>query len=452
MSATYKKCLAVRALAAISAVLLSVSAASAGVTYGGSIFRTPYGTTQNVYIGYSEWGSMLVDGGSQVTGDTVTVGTYDPANFGELTVTGASTRYDVSLHAIVGYWDGAGRLTVSDGASFQAGELELQGKGPTEGIFTGNDTTVRCDVFVGADEGAELRILDGATLYGGITAGNDSGESGSVLIDNASVIHDGDIRIGRNGSGQLTMRNGASLKAGSLLVSDGSTFGGRTGGPGTADIDGIGSTVDVRYLRVGDSQGPLDTMRITNGAKVTVETDLDLCGKTGSHARLEIRGQGSSLSLGGDLDIAFLSGASEDRSRSTVVLADGGRLSSDRDGTVLGNLGELDLIFEIGNDGPGKLVINGRTECYGPVDLVIELQEAVALHNGQIFDLMDVDFSTSNPLHFASVQLPDLSGYHPAWDWDTSNLTVNGTVQIVPEPAMMSLLALCGMTLVRHRT
>jgi T5SS/PEP-CTERM-associated repeat protein len=394
---------------------------------------------------------MLVDAGSQVTGDTVKIGVGNPANFGELTVTGASTRYDVSLDVVVGYWGGAGRLTVSDGASLQADDIRFEGEGPTEGIFTGKDTTVRSDVLVGADKGAELRILDGATLYGGFKAGNSSGEPGSVLIDNASVIHDGDILVGRNGSGQLTMRNGASLKADYLQVSGGSTFSGQTGGPGTADIDGIGTTVDVRYLAVGNSQGPVDTMRITNGAEVTVETHLALCRRKGSHGRLEIRGQGSSLSVGGDLDITFLSGASEDRSRSTVVLADGGLLSSDGDGGVLGNLGELDLVFEIGDNGPGKLAINGRTECYGPVDLVIELQEAVTLHNGQVFDLMDVDFSTSNPLHFASVQLPDLSGYDPAWDWDTSNLTMDGTVQIVPEPAMMSLLALGGVALLRRR-
>ena len=68
--------------------------------------------------------------------------------------------------------------------------------------------------------------------------------------------------------------------------------------------------------------------------------------------------------------------------------------------------------------------------------------------DGQVYDLFD--FNTLSGI-FDSIILPALS--HPELEWDQSNLYVDGTIRVnlIPEPASLSLLGLGGLALLRRR-
>ncbi|MBN1514366.1 MAG: hypothetical protein JXB13_20290, partial [Phycisphaerae bacterium] len=140
--------------------------------------------------------------------------------------------------------------------------------------IVGGDASWKTDnaVYAGHKGTGEIRITGGGTLTSstGLEVGDRTGSSGRLVVDgtNSTLALGGNITVGDGGTGELLVRNGATVNAGPYA------YIGNAGGAGTITVDG-GNLSSTR-VRLGNNATSLPgTMRVTNGGKVTTSSGVD---------------------------------------------------------------------------------------------------------------------------------------------------------------------------------
>ena len=197
-----------------------------------------------------------------------------------------------------------GIVTITSGASGTFNSIEIGANAGSFGILCISDQgtgEVNNNVTAGDAGGGELLVDTGGslTVAGDVVLGNQSGSSGSFALifgSGSTLTVDGDVTDGNAGSGNLEVMSGATATVdGSLL------FAQKMGGSGSATVSGQGSTLTID----GDLTGE-GTADVNKGAK------------------LEIDG-----SVSADSTITFSGDATPSQTTTTLVLDDPAKVLGD---------------------------------------------------------------------------------------------------------------------------
>lgn len=239
---------------------LTDSFGTATVTGAGSNWTN----TGELVVGNNGQGALnIADEGAVSNGQGVIA--YQTGSTGDATVSGAGSSWTNTGALYVGY-NGDATLTIENGGTVDSDQgIVGNSAGSTGGVTvtgTGSSWTNSGALAVGFSGAGTLDIEDGGTLSfttnGAI--GDGTGSSGTVTVTGAgsNLTGAGDLAIGYNGSGTLTLSDGGTLSA------DIVSLGERTGSTGTLNIGAAtgdtaagAGTVSTPLLAFGDGTGTL---------------------------------------------------------------------------------------------------------------------------------------------------------------------------------------------------
>jgi T5SS/PEP-CTERM-associated repeat protein/autotransporter passenger strand-loop-strand repeat protein len=236
--------------------------ASATVEGGGS-----WSGTSDFVIGEAGAGGLLV-----ATAGSVSTSAADVAqgvgSSGTITVTGAESLLNDTGSLVVGD-GGLGALAIQAGGTVTAGAgLVIANTASSDGSSvnlsgTGSSLQVIGLLDVGVDGSGGLSIGDGATVAAGtLDAGNIASAVANISVSDADFTVSGDATVADDGTGVLSVLAGATFTAGNL------TIGNQGDSSGALVVSGSGSVVNVSGdLNVGTSLGTGD---LTIGPGATV--------------------------------------------------------------------------------------------------------------------------------------------------------------------------------------
>ena len=287
--------------------------ATQGMSTGTGVNTTGSTTIENNATINSDWfdvgagGSGIAtirSGGKLTTAADIFsgVGAYESTAYGEVTVTGAGSRWDSGGQIEVGE-EGIGKLTVADGGvvaitmpvNFNEASGLLQ-----VGQFFGSDGEVTVDgtnsqlttataINIGREGDGSLTISNGGfvsshpnthanafdtTLSGSI--GRNATGTGDVTISGKASrwIQDGMMAVGYFGDGTLTLENGGTLQSSDGQIAK------EVGSQGAAIVTGTGAQWTIAdNLIVGGNDtnaGGAGSLTISGGGKVIVGDTLKL--------------------------------------------------------------------------------------------------------------------------------------------------------------------------------
>jgi len=345
--------------------------------------------------------------------------------------------------SVLGDWFAAGNWT--DGVPVTNGSETATIDTGIATITTGTAPARSGVLYVGgANVGstAGLGISVGVLSPFQLVVGRDAGASGLVTVGAGGKIqHLGSSVIGASGTGVLTITGTSGLTTTSLAI------GQYAGGTGTVEVNGPGSSVYFPYvpgdgsLSIGDAG--TGTLRIVNGAILDAGLALyATIGQAGGSGALEVAGAGSSFQA----DFLALG-------MGTIEARDGGSIGLLGEITVSGTasirigvgsrVGAADeiamnesttVIFTLEGDAEGDygLLSSGHLALDGTLRITLTGGYMPGL--GASFSLLD--FTTTSGA-FTAYDLPALA---PGLAWDTSQLSADGTLLVIPEPAASSLI------------
>ena len=294
------------------------------------------------YIGQSGTGTLNIANGAAVGGPVGATGINPWAivgdNFGSqgtVAVDGAgSTWYQLTSLSVGASGSGTMTITnggavIADGASIgsnsgSTGAVAVNGIGSTWNSGASdpyNDGSG--NLYVGNSGRGTLAISNGATVtsgngYYGDAVGNGVGSVGSITISGAGSkwTGAGDIYVGNNGNGTVSLTNGATVLAETegAGIAGGSCVGYQPTSTGVLSVDGAGSSWTSRYSFSVGYKGN-GTLQITNGGSVTAGPYIGF--NSGSTGVVTVSGTGSTWALGGALYVGYSGGG-------TLNLANGG--------------------------------------------------------------------------------------------------------------------------------
>jgi fibronectin-binding autotransporter adhesin len=294
-------------------------------------------------VGESGTGTLIISNGGTLASDASTLGNAAGSQ-GTATIDGAGSEWNLGIHSLTVGHNGIGAITVSAGGTLLSdtgslgdapggtGTVTVDGVGSswtaTHNILVGN-ASVPGNASIGT-----LNIRNGGTVTAtGITAGNTSSSSGTILVTgvDSTLTDNGVLVVGSTGIATLTIADGGSAtsdtaligvnvgfvsmvtvkdagsswtnangivvgRAGSAVLNilNGGTvnavnadFGQLAGGTGGVVIDGAGSLLnDGGTITVGGSGGGL--LRLTNGGSAGATNGLVLASQAGSRGTLII--------------------------------------------------------------------------------------------------------------------------------------------------------------------
>ncbi len=234
-------------------------------------------------------------------------------------------------------------------------------------ILVENSSTGSAVLDVGRDAGSDgtLTANDGSTVSiatSGLGAGTSSinigrdGSTGIATFDNSALTVGDFLSVGRNGTGILTLQNGAIA---TNTDAAGLTRIGREGGTGTLEVVS-GSSLTANNLRLGSDTGSTGTVTVDSGATINL-TDTVQVGQDSATANTLTIGAGGTVNAHtaiiatntGSNGTANVSGAGAQLNLSGLFPTTG----TDQDGAVL----------VVGRNGTGTLNINaGGTITIAP--------------------------------------------------------------------------------------
>lgn len=214
------------------------SVASATVTGTGSTLSTPGGLT----VARGGNATLAVNAGGTVSAATITLGAFAGA-LGTMTVDGSDSALQVGNALIIGL-EGTGQFLVSNGAAVSNTEDSIIGDlAGSQGIATvagaGSSWTSDGDLRIGDEGTGQLTISDEATVSGveGLIGFGSAASQGTVTVSaGATWANSGFLGVGVNGSGTLTIQTGAQVS---------NTIGGigaNVGSEGVVVVTGAGTT------------------------------------------------------------------------------------------------------------------------------------------------------------------------------------------------------------------
>lgn len=301
-------------------------------------------TGGTVTVGSTGAGTLNVDSGSSVNATSMTI----TSSTGTVTLSGGTLGTTSGLTdngTLSGYGtiNGAVQLnagTVAGGTSASnvltftgsvAGHPEITGYSKFTGTYDPTATLI-----LGQTADGHMTISSGGTLNSnGLDVGSANGDTGTLTITGSgssltdtgtSVIH-----VGADGTGTLTVENGATATLKSNLY-----LGYAASGSGTVTVDGAGSSlVDNAATTVLLGDYGSGTLNVTNGGSAQFSGTVDVGGNSGSSGAIHVDGSSGTATLTTDqLYVGMLTSG-------TVSLGDYGKIVSNS--IELGSAGTMSI-------------------------------------------------------------------------------------------------------------
>ena len=466
---------------------VSSSQASIGVSAGSAGMATVDGSDslwtndQDLTIGDSGVGVLdITTGGQVIVHQQMVVGDANGSR-GTVTVTGSGSDLSIDGDLTVGL-SGRGTLTVSDGATLSSAHTYFGRNTGSTGEVTleGPDTFwTNADELRIGDKGAGVLIVRngaGVANAAGHIGSSDSGSvaEGSVIVEGtgSSWSSDGDLWVGKVGPGTL------QVLAGALVSNDNGEINGSAATASSAAVSGPDSmwTCSSSLKVAAQHQGRLDVL---DGAMVSSDSGSIAEGAS-SQGTAKVQGAGSSwivynsLYVGGGesgpVGAGLLHVSADGQAIVGGVLKVWSTGELRGDGAVVGAV-EADGLVNPGQS-VGLLTIDGTYEQLSGGTLHIELAGTAA---GE-FDALSI---TGDGSLDGTLAADLVGGFHPALGDVFDIITaagIDGTfatfegsdlggglwldvvysdtmvqLEVVPEPATLSLLALGGLAVLARR-
>ncbi|WP_221029599.1 autotransporter-associated beta strand repeat-containing protein [Actomonas aquatica] len=355
-----------------------------------------------------------------LNGNSVTIADLDGA--GNITLgSGTLTTGDGANHTLSGVLSGTGGLTKTG-----SGTLTLSGTNTYSGGTTLNGGTVAVHHLTNLGSG-DITINTGALA----ATGNYVFENDTVVTGSGSTLTtSGYVEWGTNGTGSLTVANGAQVTSGATTA-----FGNQAAGNGSATVTGTGSTLtSTGALYVGISGSA--ALTIADGGTVTAPAVFaGVYGTSSGTLNLNAGGKLQTSVIASEADTAtfnFNGGELEIinanfSSGETFTLGDSTSTTIDTNGFAAAFTGTLEGSGGFTKAGVGTMTLSGTNTYTGATTInagtlalgangSIANSSGVALGNGGILDLT----AKSTGFAFGSGQTLSGSG--------TLNLATNQTL------------------------
>lgn len=325
--------------------------------------------TGSLFVGDGGKGTLdILDGGSVSNSSSGVVG-GDPNSVGVVTVSGSGSSWDSGSHTIGE--EGAGSLHILDGASATSSIGYIGSASGSTGDVTVNGTgshwSYVSDVLIGSRGNGSLLIQNGASVQSlGFNSRGyiayDPNSTGSVTVSDPNSVwaNSGDLYVGTQGEGQLSVTEGAAVS------NNNGSIGWAPGSIGEASVSGIGSTwTNSGQLVVGWQGG--GQLFVTAGAAVSNTTGyigLD----PGVTGEVSVSGPGSTWTNSGTLFVGGTGngvlGVSAGGSVSSFLMFIGSSTGSEGTATIegTGTTWSIGSNAFIGNSGNGTLTISEGAE------------------------------------------------------------------------------------------
>ncbi|MDI6450155.1 autotransporter domain-containing protein [Anaerobaca lacustris] len=362
------------------------------VTVTGEDSYLQAGGPLTLYVGYSGDGTLDILEGGTVLSQTSYIG-YEEGSTGTVTVSDPNSSWTATGSLHVGY-GGTGSLNVSGGGLVDSGQSYLATDVGAVGevIVEGADSTwLATSIAVGQEGEGRLVIRDGGevTVDDWVIVGRHAGSVGEVTVTGADSLWEigGSLRVGWLGEGELIVSEGGQVWSGAG-VPDAGYIGGVPDGIGSVTVTGEGSEwIEEGNVYVGyDGTGSLtvsDGGYVRSGEDLFIAYSREIFGDEASEGLVTVTGDDSLLRVFESIYV----GGSSTQAAGTGVLAvnDGGRVIADEvtiweTGTLTGD-GTVSVMVPTtvhnygtiapGDDGIGTLTVEGD----------------VVFHEGSTFDV-----------------------------------------------------------------
>lgn len=195
----------------------AVSPASALITVDGETKESPWNAGNGPSFGASTTGGMSVTDGSTVSSTGTGYLGYGSAGNGTVTVDGQGSAWSHAGNIYIGR-DGRGTLTLQNGGTTSTAEsylgMNANGTG-TANVTTGSVWTVTSALYVGNSGTGTLSVLSGGKVQSSVGAylGRNAGSTGTVTVSGSgsSWVNSGNLIVGREGKGTLTVTDGGQV-------------------------------------------------------------------------------------------------------------------------------------------------------------------------------------------------------------------------------------------------
>jgi T5SS/PEP-CTERM-associated repeat protein len=258
-------------VARVKMATVGASGATLEIGQGGSV-----GNAATMYVGIEGQAELrIIDGGKLLKRSNMFTGATLGENDGSLgimTVQGIGSNWESSGRVYVGA-SGRGNLSISGGAT-----------------ATSHRDGFRVAVYAG---GQGTMTIDG------------QGTSLTLLGQPSKGIGPGNLDVGCNGPGTLTISGGAS-STGASSLKIGLSYDSATGarGDGTVTVTGNGSTLSTKGSRIGDRGDGV--LNILDGATVSHDGSGYMGSYPGSTAEVTVSGSGSTWTMTGFYSMLYM--------------------------------------------------------------------------------------------------------------------------------------------------
>ena len=422
---------------------------SALITGAGSAWNTAA-----IYLGYNGGGnSLTISNGGMVTGTVgnTALGQFATSSNNTATVTGANSKWIVSSGAFITGYSGSGNsLTISNGGMVQIAANNLigylAGSAGNSVLVTGSNSTLSSAgiSYAGYEGSGTLTVADGAQVTSSaFVAGSQTGSGGAIVVSGTDG-HRGTLSGGSftrgSGSGSLTVDGGILRATGdstgfvSGFSSGNVTF---ASGGGRVDSNGYNITISSEVggagglIKQGNGTLTVSASNSYMGETVVENGTLSVLGdQTAATGTTTVAG-GATLSGNGTIggDTVVQSGGMLLPGATFGTLTIKGSLTTDAGATVKMKFGGTAVhLFD-------QLDVQGQFVAAGTLDL--EIDTGFTPNIGDTFTI----FGGSTP-GFDSGSFTITTNLSGGLFWDTASLASTGVVSVVPEPSSIVLLAL----------
>jgi T5SS/PEP-CTERM-associated repeat protein len=444
-------------------------------------------------------GMMKVMGGAKVTTGYSFVGAGVVGSTGSVLITGADSKWDITLDLVVGH-SGMGTLEITAGGKVTSHPTQLSSviglgsdsSGSVRVDGAGAEWTVGSDLTVGDAGAGDLQIVNGGHVSNGvgiIGANFAFGSSGSVLVDGTGSkwTLGSTLFVGGLGTGELKILNGGGVTSNSAVI------GKDRDSIGTVLVDGADSKwTNSGDLRVGGvglgtliiNDGKVEAAKVIIGPQGAVLGNGLIMGSVANHGRLAPGQSIGALTIDGNYEQTDgvlemeVSGPNEGQSDQLIVTGDatlGGTLEmvfldgyAPRAGDMLelfsvrGGFVEQGLNIELANLMPGFEYQTGFNMASGMFSLTAlnnaELMPLAGDYNGNgrvdaadyVVWRANVGAATLNNRDVNSTGVVGQADYD-FWRANFGRTAVTGSAATrsasgaIPEPASLGLLLLAAI-------
>jgi outer membrane autotransporter protein len=269
---------------------------------------------------------------------------------------------------------------------------------------TGNSSTwtLSDQLLIGSSGTGALHVMHGAEVHAeGLAALGSAGGTGELDVDGAGskfIVDNGQLNLGGDGTSAGSGSGTVSFTDGALGGMSGLVLGVSPKGNGTATVDGAGTEISSSQDILVGASGT-GTLTVQNGARVEVDTNLDIGELADSHGTVVDTGAGTDFILfgnvtvgdGGTGSLSVLDGAiltdgqgsigNSDKTISTALVSGAGSSWSNSASFYVGAFGDGKLtVSKGGTVNDVDFYVSGITGVTGTV-LVTDLNSSIASTN-----------------------------------------------------------------------